>query len=89
MNHLFLDRFNPIIVRNQDKNFSKDTDSTARFFNIITNNTIKPIYYYSCSNHNNFSNYYCSCSHDKNFSNDTDSTTIGIELCKIPHISEH
>ena len=32
---------------------------------------------------------YCSCNHDKNFSNDTDSTTIGIELCKIPQISEH
>ena len=33
--------------------------------------------------------YYCSCNQDKNFSNDTDSTTIGIELCKIPQISEH
>jgi hypothetical protein len=33
--------------------------------------------------------YYCSCNQDKNFSKETDSTTIGIELCKIPQISEH
>src|SRR6187402_2225898 len=33
--------------------------------------------------------YYCSSSQLKNFSIDTDSITIGIELCKIPHISEH
>lgn len=32
---------------------------------------------------------YCSCNHDKNFSKPTDSITIGIELCNIPHISEH
>ncbi len=33
--------------------------------------------------------YYCSSSQLRNFSIDTDSITIGIELCKIPHISEH
>ena len=33
--------------------------------------------------------HYCSCNHDRNFSKETDSTTIGIELCKIPQISEH
>ena len=32
---------------------------------------------------------YCSLSQDKNFSNDKDSIAIGIELCNIPHISEH
>jgi len=32
---------------------------------------------------------YCSSNQDKNFSILTDSITIGIELCKIPHISEH
>jgi hypothetical protein len=32
---------------------------------------------------------YCSSNQAKNFSNDTDCTTIGIELCNIPHISEH
>jgi hypothetical protein len=32
---------------------------------------------------------YCSANHCKNFSILTDSITIGIELCKIPHISEH
>ena len=32
---------------------------------------------------------YCSCNQVKNFSKDNDSITIGIELCKIPHISEH
>jgi len=32
---------------------------------------------------------YCSCSQDKNLTKDTDSTTIGIELCNIPQISEH
>ena len=33
--------------------------------------------------------HYCSCNQDKNFSIDTDSITTGIELCSIPHISEH
>jgi len=32
---------------------------------------------------------YCSSNHDKNLTKDTDSTTIGIELCNIPQISEH
>jgi len=32
--------------------------------------------------------YYCSCNQDKNCSKDTDSTTIGIELCKIPQITK-
>jgi len=32
---------------------------------------------------------YCSCNQCKNLSKDIDSTTIGIELCKIPQISEH
>jgi len=32
---------------------------------------------------------YCSSNQAKNFSSDTDCTTIGIELCNIPHISEH
>jgi hypothetical protein len=32
---------------------------------------------------------YCEASQTKNFSKETDSITIGIELCKIPHISEH
>ena len=32
---------------------------------------------------------YCSSNHVRNFSIETDSITIGIELCKIPHISEH
>ena len=31
----------------------------------------------------------CSSNHDKNLTKDTDSTTIGIELCNIPQISEH
>jgi hypothetical protein len=32
---------------------------------------------------------YCSCNQDRNFSSEIDSITIGIELCNIPHISEH
>ncbi len=32
---------------------------------------------------------YCSSNQVRNFSKDTDSITIGIELCSIPHISEH
>jgi hypothetical protein len=39
--------------------------------------------------HRKIKSYYCSCNQDKNFTRDTDSTTIGIELCKIPQISEH
>ena len=35
------------------------------------------------------SSYEYSCNHDNNFSKDTDSTTIGIEPCKIVKISEH
>jgi hypothetical protein len=35
------------------------------------------------------SSSYCSCNQDKNLTKDTDSTTIGIELCNIPQISEH
>lgn len=31
--------------------------------------------------------FYCSCNQATNFSMDTDSITIGIELCNIPHIS--
>jgi hypothetical protein len=31
----------------------------------------------------------CSCNQDKNLTKDTDSMTIGIELCNIPQISEH
>ena len=34
-------------------------------------------------------NRYCKNSHETNFSIDTDSIAIGIELCRIPHISEH
>lgn len=37
----------------------------------------------------NYMSYYCSYNQDKNFSRDIDSITIGIELCNIPHISEH
>ena len=33
--------------------------------------------------------FYCSCNQDKNLTKDTDSITIGIELCNIPQISEH
>jgi hypothetical protein len=33
--------------------------------------------------------YYYSYNQDKNFSKDTDSITISIRLCNIPHISEH
>ena len=33
--------------------------------------------------------FYCSLSQDKNFSKDKDSIAMGIELCNIPHISEH
>jgi len=32
---------------------------------------------------------YCASKKDKNFSIDTEFIEIGIELCKIPHISEH
>ena len=32
---------------------------------------------------------YCSLTQATNFSRDTDSITIGIELCSIPQISEH
>ena len=32
---------------------------------------------------------YCSLNQCKNLSKEIDSTTIGIELCKIPQISEH
>ncbi len=32
---------------------------------------------------------YCDSNQFRNFSKDTDSITIGIELCKIPQISEH
>lgn len=32
---------------------------------------------------------YCSDNQVRNFSNDTDSITIGILECKIPHISLH
>lgn len=32
---------------------------------------------------------YCSCNQETNFSIDTDSITIGIELWRIPQISEH
>ena len=31
--------------------------------------------------------FYCSCNQVTNFSMDTDSITIGIELCRIPQIS--
>lgn len=41
------------------------------------------------NNNNNITNIYCSFNQDKYFSNETDSITIGIELCNIPHISEH
>ena len=54
---------------------------------------IRNILLYHWANENffilNAVGYYCSCNHDKNFSSDIDSMTIGIELCKIPHISEH
>ena len=33
--------------------------------------------------------YYCSSNQAKNLSMDTDSITIGIELCNIPQSSEH
>ncbi len=32
---------------------------------------------------------YCSCNQETNFSMETDSITIGIELWRIPQISEH
>ena len=43
----------------------------------------------SRSNINSIFIIYCSCNQERNFSSDIDSITIGIELCNIPHISEH
>ena len=53
--------------------------------NVNKNKPYISIYYY----YYYYYYYYCSSSQDKNFSIDTDSITIGIELCKIPHSSEH
>ena len=65
--------------------------TVAQPIELIPLNKYLHIYVLSCyvSSVNFYFFFYCSCNQERNFSSEIDSITIGIELCNIPHISEH